>query len=410
MSTGASLRNGGPGALNALASADAVGVAGALLPASSIAAAVSTLYHDMHQGSAPSLSLPTENSTVSSIAALFAKVSTDPPFLSLLRVQGQNRFSLGLTFGGAAGISAAHFGFYWETSQGVYTEYWTGELSDGLVTGPQVESHPLIYQQGLSTNWGGWEFWCSPGCSGASTTALGGVAADGIVPTISVPPQAPQNVPRGFFIDAVASWWVGLSPQTGGGGGLLQTGYETDATNHARGFYTPWWELTPGAQQNYMGGTSLAAGDFVLADIQWQTSGQWLVMVYDQTQHKGWSQLVTAPGGWLPYRAQHITEAFSIGEQGLLITQQIAQFQGATQFRDSLVCSYGVYEYCSSGWLQYHVGQYADWYISQYCAFNFLGCWVNGHNADPSMPYGYGQYYPSVGWATSTFDWNYFEP
>jgi hypothetical protein len=94
-------------------------------------------------------------------------------------------------------------------------------------------------------NYAGYELW-GPG-SGLPVWAK--TAVETQVGTFSTPPQAPQNVPSGVTIDPVSSVWVGLSPQSGGDGGLLQTGYQIDTKNPNNGDYDLWYEFYPSTDE-----------------------------------------------------------------------------------------------------------------------------------------------------------------
>ena len=388
-----------------------------LLPSALIAGMVSETYHRVASLSPSADPLPTEASVVSSIDAMFALVRGDPRFLSLLGAEGASNFSLGLSYD-TRGITSAYYTFNWAAPSGAHTEYWVGAVAAGTVSGPFLKSYPLAYTSTTDyTNWAGWEFWCNPGCGGASTTALGDVQADGVRATISSPPQAPANVPNGIFVHAVAAVWVGLSPKADGSGGLLQTGYETDATNPTWYSYTPWYEFWPNPQYVYPGATSLPAGKYVWESLAWQsTPGYWLAEVGVMgSGGYGWSQMVNTGTSWTPYYAEQITEAYSYTENvngnPTAITQQIAQFS-QVGFGDSFICSFGNGCYGTTDYLQYHAGQYNIAQLTQWCAFNFFGCWSAGLNtnqnwADSTCGFYGGSGCAQVSWVTSQFDYNY---
>ncbi|MCA1812787.1 MAG: hypothetical protein LC624_02415, partial [Halobacteriales archaeon] len=199
----------------------------------------------------------------------------------------------------AAGIAEVYFGIDWVEGSIGHTTYWAdlrGHKLDGptdqrmsalpLVRLPSRKPGPMVAQN--APNRAGWQYWEN------GSLALDGVQSDEIVRTFSVPPEAPQGVPAGYFADAWADTWMGVSAQDAGYGGMLQAGYGKDATNSNRANYELWYEFCACNDANsyphsYPGTPKVVPGHYQWEQIQAQANNNWYVGQTDLTAGQGWS-------------------------------------------------------------------------------------------------------------------------
>lgn len=211
--------------------------------------------------------------------------------------------------------------------------YWSGNLSSGTISGPySMATAPLpTYGSFYSHSQAGYDFWWSVG--GTLQTFWRVAAYTQVVQMTNPGLSTQKNVPPGTAVDAEGAAWVGTSPQSTEGGGLLQTGYAYDASNPSSSKCTGapngcdnglWYEYLPSPPQPYSGNPTVPVGAILDEQVQNAGSGYWDAMIYDYSNGHTYPASVYV-GSYAPRYAYGIMEAPSY----LGVVQQIAQFQGS---------------------------------------------------------------------------------
>ena len=87
------------------------------------------------------------------VSQMFWAICQTPEFIALIQNWGASNFSLGFGFQGSSlNVTAAYYGVDWvagcanpvyaQSGPCTYTEYWTGNISSGIVTGPVTIQYP----------------------------------------------------------------------------------------------------------------------------------------------------------------------------------------------------------------------------------------------------------------------------
>jgi hypothetical protein len=248
-------------------------------------------------------------------------------FVAAIQQFGASSFSWGIGYDFNAGTKGSTIGFQIAHASGstVLVESWTGYLNNDSIGGPTLVTWPMTSFID-SKFWGGYEFW-------ASGDTLDRVIATPNVARIFLPPPSQINAQ----VDQVASYWVGMSPLPGGGGGLIQTGVARDATVNER--YNFWWELvgvTPGAEHYTAaecggGHTYGSARDSVEMQVGQSGGENDGFAVYDINASIVCTASITNVE--VPAYAQAMVEAYKVGDA----IQQIAQLGSTVSFSNGMV-------------------------------------------------------------------------
>lgn len=324
---------------------------------------------------------------------MYLRLAANSQFDALLADYTAQSFIFGTAYTAYLGVDQVYFGFDWSANGSSHTTYWTGNIGNQSLTGPIDQVTPTIYSSTDSVNWAGYEWHVT-----SPSTPLAGNEGDELVPTISVPPQQPSNVPSGVTVDAADAVWLGLSGSAGGNGGLLQTGYERDATQNWP--YAEWYEFYPNPQYDYPGSPTVSPGDYA-----WQAmntvsfeSPEWYASVYDFTKGVG-ASVTLNEGSWLPYYFQGITEAYE--HNGVI--QQIAEFS-QTSFYDLYVCSYNE----SNCWTDIYPGANSVLSMTTYQLRQSSGVDNTNYGSSGGPGGEFGTYgYTYVTWSTSAYNFDY---
>jgi hypothetical protein len=271
-----------------------------------------------------------------SLMNAYSLLNDQGSFVALIVTHGASSFSWGIgdDFSGNIGPTAG-FIVSWTNDSTNQESSWTMYLDNGSIAGPFTIGFPAQVEK--SANWAGYDFYQC--CNGALLDAFATVNT----PTIENPP-AGQIYGNGIHV--VASVWVGISPDSNGGGGLIQTGYGHDVT--AGGHYQFWYQNPPAIQyeQYYTAGecgngrTYANPGDSVQEYVG-QNGNNNEFQIYDSTSDVVCTASYTHAE--TPYYAEAIVEAFSICQSGHLNIQQIAELSTTTTF--------------GSGYIDYASGQ-----------------------------------------------------
>lgn len=390
-----------------------------LLSASVFASNVGSIYSRLASLGVEESSFPSPEKITSSTYDSYVQLTSESTFSSALETFGASSFILSFSFSDA-GITQAYFGFNWFTPTQASTTYWSLNEATGLLSGPITQSATVAFHNfDYSINWAGWEYWPS------GTPSLGANQGDELVPTISVPPQSPANVPSGIYVHAVATAWLSLAASQGGSNGLLQTGFSVDASQPSWSDYNMWYEYylssssSPCPSYNFPGNPTTAPGDYMWESINVQNNGSWFILdVNEGNSHVGGSVYVQSgycgmTSSWRPYYAEYIVEAYTYDENGQGVIQQIAKLSSQVAFYDQEWCTYSFstcYTTSSSG-LNSNIYQLAQ---SQTTIFGYGSCgWFCNWDDNTNQVYnsGCGGFfgtcgYPTVSWVTSDFNYN----
>ena len=272
----------------------------------------------------PSQPMSMQSAVVSEVSRMAAAVCMSAAFSSLASRIGTAHPGLELQASGG-GVNWANFTLTWQTQAGgtttAHEAVWSGNLPAGTLVGPYIYSGPSPGPFGccvVQFTWTGWEFWAANSETVAQTGAY-----DGIVP-YGVPPSGSQHsVPSGTLVDALAGVWVGTSPQPGGQGGLLQTGYVYDASHPSASYcvsgtdfsgdcnYGLWWEYYPNtAPYPYSGDPQAPVGDIFAVNVYQTAAGSpyWTTYVRDNTLWQIWSHNEYVGSSYAPKYSQFIME------------------------------------------------------------------------------------------------------
>jgi hypothetical protein len=250
--------------------------------------------------------------------------------------------------------------------------------------------------------WGGYELYADYSVT-HSQNALTASTATFEVPTISLVASGTTSQHLGNNVYDEVAAWIGLSPDHGGSGGLIQTGV-FDAVNQSTGYelvyqiygVTSLSQYAAGGCSNSQVGTT-GPGDQVNLSIT--TSGStWYFESYDYST----SQLcqANATSSETPYYAQFIVEApTTYGD-----VQQIAKLSGAVNFEGAQVdvVYYGSTPVDVTD--LYNLGWYYQDTLNQYSG--------NANTAE-SYSSATGTYntnivgYPVVTYQNSNYNWDY---
>ena len=265
-----------------------------------------------------------------SLMNTYSLLSNQGSFVALIETHGASSFSWGIgdDFSGNIGPTAG-FVVSWTIGSTTEESSWTMYLDSGRIAGPFTIGFPA--QVETSANWAGEDLYQC--CYGALMDAEATVNT----PTIENPP-AGQTYGNGIHV--VASIWVGISPKSNGGGGLIQTGYLHDVT--AGGHYQFWYQNPPAIEysQYYTAGecgsgrTYANPGDSVQEYVG-QSGNNNEFQNYDSTS----DDICTASytHAETPYYVEAIVEAFSICQSGHLNIQQIAELSTTVTFSNGYI-------------------------------------------------------------------------
>jgi hypothetical protein len=354
----------------------------------------------------------------------YAKIILIPTFVSLTKKIGLGSFALVLDGSMRAGLTTANYEYNWANGNSSICEYWSANLTSGVISGPLTFSQPF-YRATINdeVNWAGWSFW------GPSTPYLNSVNMDLKWPTVTTDSTAPQNVPSGDSVDQDFSAWNSLTDSSGN---LWQAGWYRDASRPGSGSYgggqpfAQFWcpNPTPGCPDGEISANTSAAGaakvgDIVNELIEWSgVAYKWDASLDDYTS--GNISLTTVDvqpflsGGYHPLYTNEIVEPPAFSYSYGIVTQQIAKF-AQVNFYDINLCvvSSGP---CYHGLTAYDDGDYNIYQLNQACASWFLGIYggiCNGPNDNTNQVYndasgGYWDEsgYPDVTWVNSIYDYN----
>lgn len=293
---------------------------------------------DLASAKAQQLHLELDTAKMSKyLMSAYNLLSNQISFVSAIGTHGGAGFSWGIgdnfnnNFGPTAGFLVS-----WATGSIENTLSWTMFLNNGTLVGPVSTSSVAHVECNNSCNWAGNDFYQCCYSSLLSTNAIVNT------PTIENPPSGQKN---GNGMHIVASIWVGMSPSSGGGGGLIQTGYSYDVTQG--GHYQFWYENYPSIfSTDYTSGqcgngrTYANPGDSVQESVE-QSGNNNEFSIYDSTSNvlcqASYNHAET------PVYAEAIVEAFAYCFSGHQDIQQIAELSTTVTF--------------SSGYLVIYTGQ-----------------------------------------------------
>lgn len=292
--------------------------------------------------SAPESSWPSQSSVESAISYDYNLTNATPAFRTLVATWGN--YTTGVNWLNASGVSNISYSIFWEQWSGsvlkAHLEYWMGILCLGggfgsctPISGPyNLTWTPTTASTTIPNNsWAAYELYTP------SLNTLWYASEWTKVQPLTTPSTGPLHVPSGTTVDPVGSVWAGLSPSSGGFGGLLQTGYITDTKGtYNIGYACPnglWWELYPTYASivpyvTWRGNICASAWDVLWMEARnagafwWWT--QLYTYVYDYHLGYGSTAAPTTSSGWSPRYAQGIVEAN--GVSGVL--QQLPEWEG----------------------------------------------------------------------------------
>ena len=348
------------------------------------------------------------------VLSVFGEISNDPSFVQAFLAHGQSSFSWGVGYDFRTGMTSdsnVGFNIAWNSSATSFTDSWIVFLSNGTIKGPTLSSSPLQEMTGCqapsgdSCNWAGYQFYS--GYALGSQNEITASTANIKVPTVSLAPAGTESVHSGNSVPMYVDSWIGISPNSGGGGGLVQTGFYKDANTTSS--YVLWWELYPvnsGGSVQYTAGecSNSAVGTTSPGDILSLTittySSTWYFDTYDYNSTVSCS--TSYSHSETPYYAQFIVEAPAYSSN--LYISQIAKFSGPVNFEGAQVdiAYYGstpddVTNLYNNGW-------YSQSQLSQH---------TSNLNTQESYSTSTGTYYtsisgyPVVTWENSNYNWAY---
>jgi hypothetical protein len=365
-----------------------------LLPPGIATTEVDVAYASVTQMGGSLATLPSVQSVTSTILSTIQTLSNSSTFASVAAAASTSGFYLSLNTSGRLGITDAYYTFVSTVANLTTETYWDESLPSGAVAAPASISYPVTFHSIIdSPSWAGWSYW------GTGTPALGSVSSDIRVPDVYVPPQSPAGVPSGKTVDAVSSSWVGLTGDSANGqSDLLQTGTDRDAT--LGNGYPVWWEDYPYIPDTAFLNTNVIPGDYLQESLNHQSGNTWSFVDVDLTRQTSWSSTVNIANYWpsghtfTAYWTEYIEEAFTYGEGGTDVIQQIAEFSTL------------------------------NFYDANYCTLNHANCWGTSNNSknniyqlqqnyftdntNQNYQSGWGGYfhewgYPDVSWVTSSY-------
>jgi hypothetical protein len=265
--------------------------------------------------------------------------------------------------------------------------------------GPEKQvSNAPIYESQYSTNWGGYQYYTP------NNQVLQSVSTYMNVATISMPPSDQVD----SSVDQVGSAWIGISPQTGGGGGLAQTGYSRDATTSAQ--YYLFWEFYPvNAEQYYYSNgnpVTLSSGNTLAVSMNLYSSVVYFSVQNGANFYSTSFSLPSQYSGYSPIYYQQIVEAYSYGST----IQQIAEVSNVNFENTGVQTTSGnIYSstdlYNQSDYLSIILEQWPNpWYQFWYHNHNIN----NNYIMQPGTYYGIALYgYQQESWITSEYSYSY---
>ncbi|MHB8586452.1 MAG: hypothetical protein ACYDDF_11545 [Thermoplasmatota archaeon] len=364
-------------------------------------------YLAMEEKTLTSRGLPLGESQAGLATEILGAVTTldsTPDFVSLLQQKGPNNFTMGFT-ADAKGLETAEFQIAWTTPQAGNIEYWVLDLHSHALTGPVTASLPAMHFNSFTSyNWAGMSFCWS---NGVNNNALGEYYAElDNIPTISAPPVSQQQSTD----NSAASDWIGVSPNSDGSGGLLQSGVfeqttSSEGTEQYGGSYgnipsyAAWYECykSGGGYGPYpfSSGSHGAAGDHVDLTIEWWTSNTWYIDWDDttsSTDYNVFTNLNNCVASYTPYWAHSIMEAPTDGN-GVL---QISDFTNTNIYGGEIWNS----AQSSSTWQASSVsaGTYNTWNIQQTSSGTNTGNSFSGSGSSGNE---------QITWSTSAYSCSY---
>jgi hypothetical protein len=368
-----------------------------------------------------STALPTD---LEEVSALYSMLCSDPVYTNLISQWGTSNLSLGISGDASAGPTFVNLSLNWATwengVQHVHEEFLALNLARDSVSTPfNISTTEPSEYYNFPGDWAGSEYW-----SAATPSPLYDIITSTSVVSMSAEESEQGDVPGGLpYMDSDSSVWVGLAPQTGGrpasggGNGLMQTGYAYDPSdpnaNHCTGYkggcsYGLWWEWLPGTAYPYSGNPapSTYPGDLIGMSVVSPYTGYYETEISNEYGPPGqfWSELIST-SSWIPYFGTYILEGQLNNTYSM--PMQIPQFSNVEfgQAEMSAVPPGGSnlvpvsYDY-SNNW-------YNTYQINTACASgNYVGqdCVGSNLNTRDSFVTGVG---PEVVWVNSNYDWCY---
>lgn len=386
---------------------------------------VAQVYDGFTNHSVSTSGFPSQSTVVGKIMSMWDTISVSSGFTNLMDQWGADNFTFWVHAQEGVGIQEAFYAVIWQkpgvlnfsggsnTTNYTYEEYWTGNLSTGVVTGPTLQIHQDGANAGgvtNSNNWSGWEF-------SIPNWYIYYTSSDTQVKQFTNPGTGQCCVPWWIHIDPVGSAWTGLSAGSGGTGGLWQTGYEWDTTGWSPSnsqYYPLFVEFYPYINTfNYPGNPSVKISDWLSLGLGydgWQCNDCYYADVYDYTSGNYWWtwQNLAYTSCWLWWcstenlwpngDAQTIVEAFEYGSQ----IQQIAKYD-PVYFEDTWLCN--LYGSCWSAetavvsWGTYTIYNLAQTSWPSCSSANTAQNWIYGYGY--SGVYGYSK----ESWSNSNYNW-----